>query len=64
MKDPNDLLKHLGNIMQKLDEGKINVEVAKAQAGLVKQSNNLLRYQLDREKFDQKMASEMAQGGE
>lgn len=34
--------------MSKLDKKEIDVEQAKAQANLVKQANNLLKYELDR----------------
>ena len=46
--------------MLKLDTGKINVENAKAQASLVKQSNNLLRYELDLAKFKWKQGQEQS----
>lgn len=59
MVTPTELLKHLGSIMQKLDSGKINVENAKAQASLVKQSNNLLRYELDLAKFKWKQGQDL-----
>lgn len=36
--------------MEKLDKEEITVEQAKAQANLAKQSNNLLKYELDRAK--------------
>ena len=49
---PPGLLNHLAYIMGKLDKGEISIDEAKAQAGLVKQSNNLLRYQLDVKKFE------------
>lgn len=50
------LLKHSFDIMQLLKTKGISVEEAKAQSNLLKQSNNLLRYELDRavaeKKFD------------
>ena len=49
------LLSHSASIMQKLDEKKVSVEIAKAQASLIKQSNNLLRYDLDVKKYDIKL---------
>ncbi len=49
------LLVHTASIMKKLDEKKIDVDTAKAQASLIKQSNNLLRYELDIRKFDYKI---------
>lgn len=48
------LLGHLADTMLRLEQKKINVEEAKAQASLVKQSNNLLRYELDKKKFEVK----------
>ena len=36
--------------MEKLDNGQINVETAREQSNLVKQANNLLKYELDRTK--------------
>lgn len=51
-----ELLKHSFNMMMLLKAKAINVEEAKAHSNLLKQSNNLLRYELDRaiaiEKFD------------
>ena len=43
-----ELLKHTFNLMMLLKQKSISVEEAKAQANLIKQSNNLLRYELDR----------------
>jgi hypothetical protein len=43
-----ELLKHTFNMMMLLKSSAISVEEAKAQANLIKQSNNLLRYELDR----------------
>ncbi len=43
-----ELLKHSFNIMMLLKAKAISVEEAKAHANLIKQSNNLLRYELDR----------------
>lgn len=43
-----ELLKHTFNTMMLLKSKAITVEEAKAQANLVKQSNNLLRYELDK----------------
>ena len=42
------LLKHAFETMTLLKEGKVNVEDAKAQANLLKQSNNILKYELDK----------------
>jgi len=51
-----ELLKHSFNVMMLLKSKSISVEEAKAQSNLLKQSNNLLRYELDRaiaiEKFE------------
>jgi hypothetical protein len=55
MKTTNDLLQHLADTMQRLKESKITVDAAKAQASLVKQSNNILRYELDLKKFEHKV---------
>ena len=43
-----ELLKHSFNTMMLLKAKSISVEEAKAQSNLLKQSNNLLRYELDR----------------
>jgi hypothetical protein len=43
-----ELLKHTFNMMMLLKQKAISVEEAKAQANLIKQSNNLLKYELDR----------------
>jgi hypothetical protein len=43
-----ELLKHAFNMMMLLKQKLINVEEAKAHANLLKQSNNLLKYELDR----------------
>ena len=51
-----ELLKHSFNTMMLLKQKAISVEEAKAQSNLLKQSNNLLRFELDRaiaiEKFE------------
>lgn len=51
-----ELLKHAFNTMMLLKSKAVSVEEAKAQSNLIKQSNNLLRFELDRaiaiEKFD------------
>lgn len=51
-----EILKHTFNMMMLLKAKAISVEEAKAQANLIKQSNNLIRYELDRaiaiQKFD------------
>jgi hypothetical protein len=43
-----ELFKHSFDLMQLLKQKAITVEEAKAQANLLKQSNNILRYELDR----------------
>lgn len=43
-----ELLKHAFNMMMLLKSKAINVEEAKAHGNLLKQSNNLLKYELDR----------------
>ncbi len=52
------LLGHLADTMLKLETRKIGVEEAKSQASLVKQSNNLLRFELDKAKFERKIIDE------
>jgi len=42
------LLHFIFDQMEKLNDGSITVEVAKAQAQLAKQGNNALKYELDR----------------
>lgn len=61
---PTDLLLHLSDVMKKLNVKVISVEEAKAQASLVKQSNNLLRYQLDVEKFKHKINAQAKSEGD
>lgn len=53
-----ELLKHLRKCMQDLESKVINIDEAKAQASLVKQANNLLRYDLDERKFKHKQEVE------
>lgn len=48
------LFKHTFEIMQLLRAEQISTEQAKAHANLIKQSNNLLRYELDRAVAKQK----------
>ena len=48
--DTKSLLKFTFGLMEKLDNQEIDVENAKAQGNLIKQANNLLRYELDRSK--------------
>ena len=43
-----ELFKHSFDLMQLLKQKVITVEEAKAQANLLKQANNILRYELDR----------------
>jgi hypothetical protein len=51
-----ELLRHAFDTMMHLKSKSISVEEAKAQANLLKQSNNILKYELDRaiafKKFD------------
>jgi hypothetical protein len=51
-----ELLSHAFDMMKLLKAKAISVEEAKAQANLLKQSNNIIRYELDRaialQKFD------------
>jgi hypothetical protein len=49
-----ELLKHSFNMMMLLKSKAISVEEAKAQSNLIKQANNLLRYELDRAIAEQK----------
>lgn len=42
------LLKHAFETMMALKNQEIDIDQAKAQAGLLKQSNNILKYELDR----------------
>ena len=44
------------NIMSKLESGEIQNEDAKAHASLMKQANNVLKYELDRAIASQKFA--------
>jgi hypothetical protein len=46
--DSKELLRHAFDMMMMLKSKAISVEEAKAQSNLLKQSNNLLRYELDR----------------
>jgi hypothetical protein len=43
-----ELLSHAFDLMMLLKSKAISVDEAKAQANLIKQSNNILRYELDR----------------
>jgi hypothetical protein len=43
-----ELLRHAFDVMMALDAKSISVEEAKAHANLLKQSNNILKYELDR----------------
>ena len=49
-----ELLKLAFETMQLLKKNEIDVDTAKAQAGLLKQSNNILKYELDRAVAHQK----------
>ena len=48
IKNTQDLLNHVFDQMDKLSEGDITVQQAREQSNLVKQANNILRYELDR----------------
>ena len=50
------LLAFVFDQMEKLDEGKIDVQKAREQSNLVKQANNLLKYELDRSKILMKLS--------
>lgn len=43
-----ELFKFAFSVMEKLNTKGIDVDEAKAQANLIKQANNILRYELDR----------------
>ncbi len=43
--------------MEKLDNKEIDVNEAKAQAGLAKQANNIMKYELDRVKVKMELES-------
>ena len=43
-----ELLRHAFSTMRDLKDGSIDVDQAKAHAGLLKQANNILKYELDR----------------
>ena len=46
--------------MEKLDEGTIDNQQAKEQANLIKQANNLLKYELDRAKVRMELTAHNA----
>jgi hypothetical protein len=46
--------------MEKLDSGQIDVAQASSQANLVKQANNLLKYELDRAKVQMDLSKHNA----
>lgn len=46
--------------MEKLDRGEINTQVAREQSNLIKQANNLLKYELDRAKVKMEIAQHNA----
>jgi hypothetical protein len=48
MANSKELLRHAFDIMQLLKSKAIDTEEAKAHANLLKQSNNILKYELDR----------------
>ena len=59
LKTTTGLLGHLADVMLKLEQRKITVDDAKAHASLVKQSNNLLRFELDTLKYKDKITLEI-----
>lgn len=46
--------------MEKLDDGKIDNQTAREQSNLIKQANNLLKYELDRSKVKMELAKHNA----
>ncbi len=59
LKTTTGLLGHLADVMLKLEQRKITVDDSKAHASLVKQSNNLLRFELDTLKYKDKITQEI-----
>lgn len=61
-----ELLKHSFNMMMLLKQKAVGVEEVKAHANLLKQANNLLKYELDRaiafEKFENLEIREIEEG--
>lgn len=54
------MIAFLFNQMNKLDEGKIDVQTAREQANLSKQVNNAMKYELDRAKIKMELAKHNA----
>lgn len=54
------LLSFVCEQMEKLDSGKISTEQAREQGNLIKQSNNLLKYEIDRAKIQMKLTEHNA----
>ncbi|MCP4355972.1 MAG: hypothetical protein GY793_10160 [Proteobacteria bacterium] len=54
------LIAFLFNQMEKLDEGKIDVQKAREQANLSKQVNNAMKYELDRAKVKMELTKHNA----
>ncbi|MEA3464272.1 MAG: hypothetical protein U9R14_04340 [Patescibacteria group bacterium] len=50
------LFSHICDQMEKLNSNEIDVQTAREQANLVKQANNLLKYELDRAKTQLKLS--------
>jgi hypothetical protein len=50
--NPSTLFDFLATQCQKLDEKKITIEQAKAQASLAKQMNNVMQFRLDKARFE------------
>lgn len=54
------LLAFVFNQMEKLDKGEIDIQVAREQANLTKQANNILKYELDRAKVKMELTKHNA----
>jgi len=54
------LLSFVFDQMEKLDSGSIDVQQAREQSNLVKQANNLLKYELDRSKVQMELSKHNA----
>jgi len=57
------LLHFLFDQMEKLDNGTIDINQANAQANLVRQANNLMRYELDKAKVLIQLSEHQISGG-
>jgi len=54
------LLSFVFSVMEKLDTNKIDAQTAREQSNLIKQGNNLLKYEIDRSKTLMKLAEHNA----